>query len=328
MQHPISADYFTLEPMETGLSTNVSNVPQSQTREDTFMSTEQSSTETCQSEPPLSPSTDSHQLEQGLQNIFDDFRISSIVEGMINSPPQDKHLSCTTSLRNQHVHTTACDEFDEKQQCRCLTMLNKLYLIVMDPKLSRPNKALPFDLILFLEQALQTTLERAKQCKACGCSTLLSDNGVTICIVANWIANSIQVALETEIDISRKPSNSLWSYPERQTTGIYAMRKHNHESSTKPTVVPPSMDVRNTLWIGMWCVSSDAWILCMSKILARRIKRIQQMLSVVGEYDLNVSEMVNRRTTIRAQREMAKDIHIKAEILLGMVKNWVSECSL
>lgn len=330
IQHSISADYLALAPTETDLSMDIGNAFQNQVYEDTFRNAEQSLTTADQSTPLSPPPTDSCQLQQGLQGLLDDSRISSIVNGMINSPLRDRCLACVRELRDQCCYPTAYNPSDVDQLCRCPTMLNKLYLIVMDPKLSQPTKLLPLDLILFLEQALQNTVETMKRCTACGSSTLSSTNGITLCIAADWIANSIQAALESEIDMftSRKPSHCLWGCPEGHSIEGSAVREQHHGNSTNSAAVPPSLDACNSLRIGAWCPSSEAWTLCVSAILERRIKRMQQMLTAVGGDSTEVAETVNNTTTVRAKNEMAKDIRAKTDMLLGMARTWVSQCHL
>lgn len=330
MQHSTSTDYSASAPAETVLSMDIYNGVHDQAHEDTFMSIEQFLTMADQSTPLSPPPTDYSQLGQGLHGLLDDSRISSIVDGMINSPLQNRCLACATELRDKCFHSAAYNGSDDDQLCRCPTMLNKLYLLVMDPKLSQPTKMLPLDLILFLEQALQNTFETMKHCTVCGSSTLSSANEITLCIVANWIANSIQIALESEIDMftSRKSSRSLWGCSERHAMVMGTAREQHHGNVTNSAAVPPSLDARNSLQIGMWSVSSEAWALCVSAILAKRVKRMQQILSAVGGDSMEVAEMVKNVTTARAKREMAKDIHAKAEILLGMIRTWVSEYHL
>lgn len=325
LQHPLSADHLASAP---DIPMDINNAIYNQTHEDVFMSIEQSLTMTDLSTPLSSPPADSSQLEQGLSGLLDDSRISRIVDGMINSPLQERCLACATDLRDQCLHATAHGGSADDKLCRCPTMLNKLYLVVMDPKLSQPTRLLPLDLILFLEQALQNTVEMMKQCTVCGSSILSSANGITLCMAANWIVNSIQIALESELDTftSRMSSHSLWGCPERHTVEVGAAREHHHGNATKAAAVPPSLDPRNSLRIGIWSASSEAWALCVSAILAKRIKRIQQMLSAVGGNRMEVAEMANNTTTVRAKYEMAKDIRTKTDLLLGMVRTWVYEC--
>ncbi|XPS92667.1 hypothetical protein M3J09_002050 [Ascochyta lentis] len=72
LDHSISAEYLTLEPDETLSSLGTGDNLPKRTCEDTFMDIEQSPTMVDQSAPHSSPSTDSSQLEQGLQNLLDD----------------------------------------------------------------------------------------------------------------------------------------------------------------------------------------------------------------------------------------------------------------
>ncbi|KAF2624088.1 hypothetical protein BU25DRAFT_424467 [Macroventuria anomochaeta] len=308
----LAVDPALPNPAQTGLSMGIGNTLHHQTREDTFMSIEQSPPTVDQSAPLSSPSTDSSQLEQGLQNLLDDSKISSIVDGMMNLPLRDRRLSCVTESHDQCFHATAYDASDEDQLCRCPTILNKLYLIVMDPKLSQPTRVLPFDLILFIEQALQDAVEQIKHCKACGSSTLSSENGITLCVVANWIANSIQNALESEIDMSRKPSHSFWSSSERHTIEMGAMREQNHCNATKSNAVPPSLDVRNTLWIGMWRASSEAW-----KLLALIAKRMVRCLMAAGYYHISVRSGGDIATSAGARSRVSKQAYIIGILFKG-----------
>ncbi|RYP75278.1 hypothetical protein DL771_002498 [Monosporascus sp. 5C6A] len=336
----MSADYLAWGPMETNLSIDIDDAVHHQGHEDDFMSIEPSLTMVDQNTPLSPPSADGSQLEQGLQSLLDDTRISAIVDGMINPPPQDRCLPCVTESRSQCFHAPAYDgsDRDDRQLCRCPTMLHKLYLIIMDPKLSQPTKLLPLDLILFLEQTLQNTVETMKHCTVCGSSTFSSASGITLCIAADWIANSIQVVLEREIDMftKRERSHASWGFPERHSIEVGAAREeqqhhhhHHHDgNAANPVTVPPSLDSRNSLRIGMWSASSEAWALCVSAILARRIRRMQQMVSDLGGSSTTVTDMVNSSATARAKYEMAKDIRAKAEMLLGMVKTWISECHL
>lgn len=340
LQHSLSADYLALARMGAHLSMNIDNIVPNETHEGAFESIEQSLVATNQSTPLSPPPSDSSQLEQGLKGLLDDSRLSSIVDGMINSPLQGRCLTCVTELRGQCFHAAAAvyDGSDENAQlCRCPTMLNKLYLIVMDPKLSHSNtKLLPLDLTLFLEQALQNTVEAIKHCTVCS-SSALAANGITLCIAADWIANNIQATIESEINIftgRKQTQDSLWRgcCPEQRSMEMGAAREqgqHHSNCTTNHTTVPPSLDARNSLRIGIWSASGESWALCVSAILARRINRMRKMLSAVdGDDMIEDAEMVTNTTTVKAKREMAKDIRTRADLLLGMVKTWVHECDL
>ena len=329
IQDSISVDYMTLAPMEAELFMNIDNIVHNQELENSFEGIEQQPlTMVHQSTPLSTPLSNSSQLEQGLEGLLDDSKISSIVDSMINSPLQDRCLSCVTVLRDRCCHSTVHDGSDDDEKCRCHAMLNKIFLIVMDPKLSQPSKLLPLDLILFLEQTLQNTVETIKHCTVCGSSALSSANGITLCIAANWIANNIQAALESEINMltGSKPSNSLWSNPGRRPVNIDAAKEQCYGKSTNSSAVPPSLDARNSLHIGTWSASNAAWALCVSVILTKRIRRMQDMLSIVDADTMEVAEIRNHTTTAKAKHEMAKSIRTKADLLLGMVETWVYEC--
>lgn len=320
----IPEHYFASASTETDFPMDIYNAVHNRAYEDTFTNIEQSLTSADQSTPRSYSPTDSSRVEQDVQSPHEDSRIISSVNGTVNSPLYHRCLRCITELRELCPHPTSYDGSDDDQPCRCPTMISKLYIVVMDPKLSRPTETLPLDLVLFLEQALHNTFETMTHCDTCASSILSSANGITMCIVAEWIANGIQVALQAEIDklASKKRPHSLWNCPER-----HAMDQHRSNTSHFLTA-PPSLDVRNSVRIGMWSASSDAWALCVSAILARRIKRMQHMFSTLDGSSTEVGQMENNTTPARANREMAKDISARAGILLGMAKSWESECHI
>ncbi|KAJ2979322.1 hypothetical protein NQ176_g3333 [Zarea fungicola] len=328
MHHSMSADYLAGAVTDPDLELEFDFTGQSQTHEVDSVSQEQSVTLVGTSPESMHVSVDSIQLTQGLDGLIDDSVISRIVDGMINLPQKGTCIACVAKIRDHCFHSCTSDETQDL--CRCPTMLNKLYLVVMDPKLSQSCKLLPLDLILFLEQALHNTVEAIKDCAICGDSTLSSANGITLCIAANWIVNSIQTALESEMAMltSNKSALSLWSDPKRHAPVVSTSGGlpyiNNLQASDLP---PPSLDIRNSLRIGTWNASSNEWMLCVSEILVSRIKRMQRTLSLVEDANA-ASDPVSTTTTDRIKLDMAKDVQAKSKMLLGMVKIWVSECSL
>ncbi|QSZ30038.1 hypothetical protein DSL72_004556 [Monilinia vaccinii-corymbosi] len=320
VQHPISTDYSSSVQMEADLSMAFDAPTQNQINADIIsLSMEQSSTvvDHC-------ADSEGHQLEQCFEELLDNSRINAIVDHIVNPLLHGKFISCSLGSCDRCFNIRVNDNVGMAYLCQCSTLLNRLYVIVMNPRLSQSAKLIPLDLILLLEQALQDTKEAITRCTICASSRLSSANEITLCLAADWVANCIRDNLEREVDTftGNKASCYSWGYFDCQSSkpGM----EHHHGNAKNATPPPPSLDPQNSLQVGMWNASREAWTLCVSAVLTSRIKRLQQMLSNVGTKSSDLADGTNLTATARAGNEMAKDIHAKTEILLGMVKTWTS----
>ena len=328
IQHPISTDYLGSMPIESELLMAFDLPTHNQRNEDISMSIGQSATVAGQCTPISHPDFDSYHLEQCFNELLDNSRINNVVDHMVNPQLPSKCILCSSESYDRCLHTRVNDDMGVAHLCQCPTLLNRLYVIVMDPRLSQSAKLIPLDLILFLEQALQDTKEAISRCTICASSRLPSGNGITLCLAADWVANCIRRTLEFEIDSftgTRTPCSSLVCL-EHQSAKQGDLMEHRRGDATNTTPPLPSVDPRNSLQVGRWHAPKEAWTLCVSVILTSRIKRLQQMLFNVGTESLGLADGESLTAAAKVGNEMAKDIHSKAEILLGMVKSWTSRC--
>ena len=328
IQHPISTDYLSSVPIESELLMAFDLPTHNQRNEDISMSIGQSSTVVGQGTPLSHQAVDGHHLEQCFKELLDNSRINNIVDHMVNPQLNGKCTSCSSESHDRCFHTRVNDDIGVAHLCQCPTLLNRLYVIVMDPRLSQPAKLIPLDLILFLEQALQDTKEAIRRCTICTSSRLPSGHGITLCLAADWVANCLRRTLDYEIDTftgTRMPCSS-WGCLEHQGAKQGELMEPHFGNTTNATPPLPSLDPRNSLQVGRWNAPREAWTLCVSVLLTSRIKRLQKMLFNVGTESLDPADGASQTAATKVGNEMAKDIHGKAEILLGMVKTWTSRC--
>ncbi|KAI1501595.1 hypothetical protein F5X99DRAFT_382394 [Biscogniauxia marginata] len=257
------------------------------------------------------------QLDKSFEELLNESEVHALVVGMTSSSAHYGGSTCGPDSCRQPCDVAHADYMETGWRCRCTILLSRLQLIISHPIASGLGGPVPLDLALFVEQAMQEAHEAIARCTMCRESSSSTPNLVILCLVADWLVNSLQGTLKRELDANIMTKMSSASTPSPDMHRSASRQKH-----TDSMLSSPSLDTDSVLRVGFWVVCQEAWAICIRALLKNRVMKIDGMLRRIISESWGLSNKATINFIARTAGDMAQITHGKVEALLGMIELW------